>query len=164
MSASTPPPRPSSAALEAFGDSLDGPLVEAPKGKGKARGGKVLLEKKVQSDILKLLSELEEVIVFRNSVGLLNVIQSNGRIIKLKQGLGKGSTDIIGSYCYRGIGIFFAIEVKRPGEKARLDQIECHKKWRKYGIMVETFDDSAKALEWVKGIPKEFERRLKNNV
>lgn len=30
--------------------------------------------------------------------------------------------------------------------------------------MVETFDDSAKALEWVKGIPKEFERRLKNNV
>lgn len=53
-------------------------------------------------------------VLFRNNVGLFQTI--DGR--KIKTGLCKGSSDLIGWYK----GRFLAIEVKRFGQKAKLHQ------------------------------------------
>lgn len=126
-------------------ESVDNPIVLKDKPQKKSNNKK--LEKQIQNDIFAAIGSLEGVLLFRNSVGLLDAVRSDGNVQRIKQGLGQGSPDLIGCLKLKnGLGQFFGIEVKRPGCKLRENQIQCHEKWSKFGIKIFTATSKEEAL------------------
>lgn len=63
------------------------------------------------------------VLLWRNNVGALP--DRDGRLVKY--GLGPGSSDLIGVVTDKGIGIFLAIETKKPGARTDPKRLEAQK-------------------------------------
>lgn len=113
-----------------------------------ADGSAPELEKVIQSKIMTELGSEPDFLLMRNSVGVLHALRKNGDLAQIRQGLGKGSPDLVGILrAPDGRGCWLAWEVKRPGEEPREDQIHCHKIWRNFGAIVDvvTSVDEAKA-------------------
>ena len=78
---------------------------------------------------LKISEEIPNCCMFRNSVGTFRT--ADGTFVQA--GLPPGSSDLIGILCRDGVGVFVALEVKCPGEKARPDQVAFLKRIRDLG-------------------------------
>jgi hypothetical protein len=99
------------------------------------------LEREVQHEIMEALGAEPDLILFRNSVGRATVFSSDsGKPQVVTYGLGVGSADLVGILRIevngRAFGRWFALELKRPGEKPRPEQIACHRIWRAQGAFV----------------------------
>lgn len=77
------------------------------------------LEKEIQASILDYL-KLKRIFCWRNNSGMQFLPSANGKMRAIRIGL-PGSADILG---ITNDGRFLAIEVKRPGGKARPEQQE----------------------------------------
>lgn len=121
------------------------------------------LESKIQRDILEALGCEPDLIVMRNLVARLKCTDEDGKQFRMWVGLGQGTPDIVGILrvsrsTFEGrdeallgslpsVGGWFALEVKRPGEKAEEHQRKAHGAWRKLGafVAVVTSVDEARA-------------------
>lgn len=92
-----------------------GDLLKLPK-----RKPRPMLERDVQREIREALGRLDGVVVWRNNTGMLK----DSRGISVRYGLAIGSSDLIGIVYLPqlGIGRFFALEIKRPGEEPSDEQ------------------------------------------
>ena len=76
-------------------------------------------ETRLQNQIrLAIAEEFPTCRMFRNSVGSFKTSQGTW----VTAGLPAGSSDLIGIIKKKGVGVFVALEVKTPGNKARPDQ------------------------------------------
>ena len=76
-------------------------------------------ETRLQNEIRLAISEkIPQCVMFRNSVGSFKTADGTW----VTAGLPAGSSDLIGIIKKNGRGIFVALEVKTPGNKARPDQ------------------------------------------
>lgn len=138
---------------ESIDNSIDENLLIEAKNKPMKKHNNKKLEKQIQNEIFLAIGSMENVLLFRNSVGLLDAVRSDGNIQRIKQGLGKGSPDLIGCLKLKnGLGQFFAIEVKRPGCKLRENQIKCHEKWSAFGIKIFTATSKEEAIEFMNNL------------
>lgn len=115
-------------------------------------------ETRIQRLIQHRIGALPDVYLMRNSVGLATHEQLIGDQVvqrKVPYGLEVGSPDLVAILSVRTsngrvVGLWFCLEVKKPGEKPTKEQRECHERWRKFGAFVETVtneDEAVAALE-----------------
>src|SRR5690242_13523075 len=99
------------------------------------------LERKIQHEIMEALGCEPDLILLRNTGGTARVYNADtGRMDYITFGLGTGSPDLVGILrCEVGgavVGHWFCLELKRPGEKPRPEQVAVHKAWRWFGAFV----------------------------
>lgn len=141
---------------ESVDNSIEESSLVEKKDKLPKKSNNKKLEKQIQNEIFVAIGSMENVLLFRNSVGLLDAVRSDGNIQRIKQGLGQGSPDLIGCLKLKnGLGQFFAIEVKRPGCKLRENQVKCHEKWSNFGIKIFTATSKEEAIEFMNELIKQ---------
>ena len=103
-----------------------GDAIKLPK-----RKPRPVLERDVLQPIREALGRLDGVVVWRNNTGLLR----DRRGIPVAFGLAIGSSDLVGIVRLNGTGIgrFFALEIKRPGEEPTDPQLDYLALVRKMG-------------------------------
>lgn len=97
------------------------------------------LEKTIQRRIELAIGALPGVLIHVNPVGRASYFAPDGKPYTVAYGLdGEGSPDLVGSLeiADSGPAVFFAIEVKRPGEEPRPNQLAVHARWRRLGRLV----------------------------
>lgn len=118
------------------------------------------LEREIQQQIRQALGLERDLVLWRNAMGFAEVIDGNG-LRKLHYGLGVGSADLLGilrvpvvdtraPHGIRAIGRFVGLEVKRPGEKLRPEQVTWAELVRGFGgftTIVRSVDEAIAALE-----------------
>jgi hypothetical protein len=113
------------------------------------------LEAAIQRDIEAALGTEPDLILLRNSVGLARFTsRTSGRCYAVPYGLGSGSPDVVGILRVRRLGVWFALEVKRPGDDAEAHQAKCHEQWRQFGALVyvvHSVEEARAALEHARG-------------
>lgn len=96
-------------------------------------------EASVQREILLEIGSEPDLLLLVNSVGRAKYDSPDGKPYTVPYGLGVGSPDLVGLLSGTdGIARWFAIEVKRPGEEPRPEQVKCHEVWRRRGALVYT--------------------------
>lgn len=79
-----------------------------------------MTEKTIQHSIRATLGRHpDRLVLWRNNVGEATFVAPNGKLSRVRYGLAKGSSDLIG---IAAGGRFVAIEVKQPGESPNEDQ------------------------------------------
>lgn len=102
-------------------------------------------EKRIQNDIrLGLQQAFPELVLWRNNVGKADYVGPSGNSRSVLYGLGPGSADLVGVMGPRGR--FVAIEVKRPGNKARPNQEVWLELVRSNGGVAFVADSAASAI------------------
>lgn len=91
------------------------------------------------------LNKMDGVRVWRNNSGMLK----DHRGVPLRYGMGNGSADLIGCVRVGGVGRYFALEVKRPGQVPTTDQYAWMATVRLLGgfaCVVHSVEEAAKAV------------------
>ena len=125
------------------------------------------LERRILRAILADLGHEPDLLLLRNLTGFRKEVNPDGTLRGLTFGLGTGSPDLVGllrisrsGYCtdedgcsYRvkrkPIGVWFCLEVKRPGEKLSDEQKLTHRVWSDFGAwirVVESVEEARAAL------------------
>lgn len=109
------------------------------------------LENPIQREVLDALGSQPDLLLFRNSVGQArHVNEKTGRVFFVEYGLGTGSPDVVGILRRGNVGIWFCLELKRPGEEPEPHQEKVHAVWRSFGAFVATVtsvDEARAALD-----------------
>jgi len=79
-------------------------------------------ESQVLQDILKEIGCRPDFRLFRNNVGVAEFRKRDGGRAKVRYGLAKGSSDLVGVLLVRGIGVAVFIEVKTDTGRLRPEQ------------------------------------------
>lgn len=112
---------------------------------------KARLENPIQREILDALGAEPDLLLFRNNVGQArHADEKTGRVFFVPYGLGTGSPDVVGILRRGRVGIWFCLELKRPGEEPDPHQEKCHAVWRAFGACVgvaTSVDEARAALE-----------------
>jgi len=103
----------------------------------------VVKEKHIQQNIRLAIGSQDDVLCFRNSVGVAHY-EKNGRTFSVPYGLCKGSSDLVG-LAYGGR--FFALEVKRPGGRLSKEQKQFITLTRRYGGFACRVDSVEEAVD-----------------
>ena len=111
------------------------------------------LENKVQRDIALAIGAEEDLMLLRNNNGTaIHTNENTGKQYRVKYGLGTGSADLVGILFdeFTGLGVWFCIECKRPGEELTTKQKEVRQAWEAFGALVyecHSADEALHALE-----------------
>ena len=117
------------------------------------------LEREVLSSIRLALGLEPDLVLWRNAVGQADVADRAGAR-RLVYGLAVGSADLVGILAVRdgatgaAVGRFVAIEVKRPGEKARPEQAQWLALVRRMGgfaCVVVSVEEARAAIDRARG-------------
>jgi hypothetical protein len=107
-------------------------------------------ETKIQSDIELAIGAEPDLLLLRNSCGLARFVNAaTGHEYHVPYGLGAGSPDLVGILRVKELGVWFCLEVKRPGLDAEPHQKKCHAVWRTFGAfvrVVHSVDEAKRAL------------------
>lgn len=120
-----------------------------------------VLESKIQSDIRVALGAETDLVLWRNSTGMVESVDvdSSGMVSGRKHrfGLAVGSADLVGilrvvddEYPAYVIGRFVALEVKRPGGRIRPEQttwLECVRRFGGFAAVVDSIESAKAAIE-----------------
>lgn len=87
------------------------------------------LESEIQRDVMLALGALPGVLVYRNSVGVAEYTDADGKRRTVRYGLDAGTPDLVLIVDGRTVGL----ELKRPGESATEEQARVHRQWRAVG-------------------------------
>jgi hypothetical protein len=114
------------------------------------------LESKIQRDIREALGLETDLVLWRNNTGLAREYDSaSGQERFIKYGLGVGSADLVGilrrCFATECVGQLFALEVKQPGETARIEQ-------RRWGEVVTWFGGFYAVVDSVKAAREALDR------
>lgn len=95
-------------------------------------------ENEIQRRVMIALGAEPDLILFKNSVGRAKFIsEETGSAHTVPFGLMVSSPDLVGILrAPNGLGIWFCLELKVPGEKPTPDQVKCHEIWRQFGALV----------------------------
>jgi hypothetical protein len=109
------------------------------------------LENKIQHDILRALGCLPDLIVYRNTVGQAAMFNADtGNHQRVTFGLCPGSADLVCMLRVEHAGRVFAqwvcLEIKRPGEKPRPDQVKWAHAVRQMGAFATYVTSTEEAL------------------
>jgi hypothetical protein len=97
------------------------------------------LEKAIQREIEAAIGSEPDMLLMRNAVGqAVFTSEETGKRFVVPFGLGLGSPDLVAILRRGRVGIWFALELKRPGEEPTPEQVKCHEVWRSFGAIVET--------------------------
>lgn len=111
------------------------------------------LENKVQREIELALGSQEDLMLLRNTVGAAKFYdEKTAKRRMLTYGLGTGSPDLVGILYdeFTGLGVWFCIECKAPGESSTVKQLEVAKAWEAFGALVyecHSVEEALQALE-----------------
>ena len=110
------------------------------------------IESAIVREILETLGAEPDLVLFRNSVGRAQMVDSNtGKAFYVTFGLGVGSPDIVGilkrEINGQELGQWFCLEVKKPGAGSSPEQEKCAKIWRWFGAFVGTVSSVEAARE-----------------
>lgn len=97
------------------------------------------LENKVQRDIELALGAEADLMLLRNTVGAAKFYdEKTAKRRMLTYGLGTGSPDLVGILYdeFTGLGVWFCIECKAPGETSTVKQREVRQAWEAFGALV----------------------------
>ena len=112
------------------------------------------LEREVLSSIRLALGLEPDLVLWRNTVGQADVADRAG-VRRLVYGLAVGSADLVGILrVAHGCGRWVALEVKRPGEKARPEQAEWLSLVRRMGgfaCVVVSVEEARAAIDRARG-------------
>ena len=121
-----------------------------------------VLEKSVQRDILLAIGAEPDLLLMRNTVGTAKYYdEETGKRRVITYGLGTGTPDIVGILFDErtGLGVWFCIECKRPGETSTVKQREVRQAWETFGALVYECHSASEALEALAMARKTVERR-----
>lgn len=114
------------------------------------------LENKVQRDIELVLGSQEDLLLLRNTVGAAKFYdEKTAKRRMLTYGLGVGSPDLVGILYdeFTGLGVWFCIECKAPGESSTVKQLEVANAWGAFGALVyecHSAEEALQALEYAR--------------
>jgi len=97
------------------------------------------LENKVQRDIELALGAEADLMLLRNTVGVAKFYnEKTAKRQMVTYGLGTGSPDLVGILYdeFTGLGVWFCIECKAPGETSTVKQREVRQAWEAFGALV----------------------------
>jgi hypothetical protein len=109
-----------------------------------------VLENKIQAEIRLALGAEPDLVLWRNSTGMVETAEVGrdgivgGRAHRF--GIAVGSADLIGILS----GRFVALEVKRPGQKPRPEQVrwlECVRRFGGFAASVDSVESAKAAIE-----------------
>jgi len=104
------------------------------------------LEKKIQTDIEIDMGAEPDLLFLRNNVGRAVYTTDAGKPYFVHYGLGVGSPDLVSILrAPDGLGVWFCLEVKRPGEEPDDEQKKVHEIWRSFGALVYVVHSVAEA-------------------
>ncbi len=105
-----------------------------------------MTESAIQAAIRAALGSDARVVLWRNSTGVAEHF-ARGSTQTVRYGLAKGSADLVGLV---HTGRFLALEVKRPGEKARPEQVmwlELVRRMGGFAAVVTSVDEAKRAVD-----------------
>lgn len=109
-------------------------------------------EAEIQREVEAALGGEPDLVLLRNSVGRAKFFnEETGSTYTVPFGLGIGSPDLVGILrTPLGLGVWFCIELKVPGEHPTEEQRKCHAIWRRFGALVyvaTSVDEARRALD-----------------
>ena len=117
--------------------------VPKPTSSGSRRPQPAQLERDIQHAIRLELGKHTDLVLFRNSAGVATMTDEQGRDRTQRFGLAVGMPDLVGVLGPGGRWV--GLEVKRPGQKPRREQLACHE-LRALGYRVIDAASGAQAL------------------
>jgi hypothetical protein len=109
-------------------------------------------EGRIQDEVVLALSKARrpgELVLWRNN--LSTALMPDGSYVKLGVG-GKGAADLIGIYRSR----FIAVEMKRPGQKQRPEQVRFQQLVESIGGTYVVIDSVEGALNWLEEMRRKY--------
>lgn len=126
--------------------------VPKPTSSGSRRPQPAQLERDIQHAIRLELGKHTDLVLFRNSAGVATMTDEQGRDRTQRFGLAVGMPDLVGVLGPGGRWV--GLEVKRPGQKPRREQLACHELLRRFGAfvaVVTSVEEALAALERARG-------------
>ena len=101
----------------------------------------------VRHEVREAIGALPDVYLMDNPVGQAEFYEPNTNSFRyVNYGLEEGSPDLVLALKKRLYAVFCGLERKAPGKKPRPNQVECHQRWARAGILIATVQSGQEAL------------------
>ncbi len=117
------------------------------RGQVQAATVKPSAEALVRHEVREAIGALPDVYLMDNPVGQAEFYEPNTNSFRyVNYGLEEGSPDLILALKKKAYAVFCGLELKAPGKAPRKNQVECHRRWGRAGILIATVQSGQEAL------------------